>query len=88
MNDNIDWTKRRELRMSKGGLAYAGLKSESIILEWEMQFFEKTVKGETDQEQVVEAADIMIAALQEAQDILEERAKPYAEIGKEAGIYE
>ena len=88
MTDNIDWTRRRELRFSKDGLAYAGLKSESIVLEWEMQFFEKYVKGETNQEQVVEAADIMIAALKEAQAIIEERAKPYAEIGKEAGIYE
>ena len=88
MTDNIDWAKRRELRLSKEGRVYAGLKSESIILDWEMQFFETYVKGETDQEQVVEAADIMIAALKEAQDILEERAKPYEEIGKEAGIYE
>ena len=88
MTDNINWTRRRKLRLSKEGLAYAGLKSESIILEWDMQFFETYVKGETDQEQVIEAADIMIAALQEAQAILEERAKPYEEIGKEAGIYE
>ncbi len=88
MTDNIDWARRRKLRLSKEGLAYAGLKSESIILEWDMQFFETHVKGETDQEQVIEAADIMIAALQEAQAILEERAKPYEEIGKEAGIYE
>lgn len=88
MTDNIDWARRRKLRLSKEGLAYAGLKSESIILEWDMQFFETYVKGETDQEQVIEAADIMIAALKEAQAILEERAKPYEEIGKEAGIYE
>ena len=32
-NDSIDWKKRRELRLSKEGLAYAGLKSESIILD-------------------------------------------------------
>ena len=88
MTDNIDWARRRALRLSKEGQAYAGLKSESIILGWEMQFFETYVKGETDQKQVIEAADIMIAALKEAQDILEERAKPYEEIGKAAGIYE
>ena len=88
MTNNIDWARRRALRLSKEGRAYAGLKSESIILGWEMQFFETYVKGETDQEQVIEAADIMIAALKEAQAILEERAKPYEEIGKEAGIYE
>ena len=87
MTDNIDEARRNELLFSKEGLAYAGLKSESTILGWDMQIFE-TLKGETDQEQVVEAADIMIAALQEAQAVLEERAKPYEAIAKEAGIYE